>query len=281
MTRRKFLKLILGASAGLACASTSGYVYASRIETKWLEVNTLSLTLPRLAPAFNGYKLVQISDIHLGTGMTRDHLNYVVELINQQQPDSVAITGDFVTHGDIDPLMTPLAETLSALSARDAVVAVLGNHDHWTNPAQVRGALAAAGVLDVSNSVYSIWRGDHRLHLAGIDSYWERLDRLDDVTAALPVDGAAVLLAHEPDFADISAATGRFDLQVSGHSHGGQVIMPFVGPLIVPRLSRKYPIGLYQVNSMTQYTNRGIGTILPAVRFNCRPEITVFSLFAP
>jgi uncharacterized protein len=89
------------------------------------------------------------------------------------------------------------------------------------------------------------------------------------------------LLAHEPDYADISAATGRFDLQISGHSHGGQVIIPFIGPLVVPAYGEKYPLGQYQVGNMIQYTNRGVGTINPAVRFNCRPEITIFTLRAP
>ncbi|MBZ0286049.1 MAG: metallophosphoesterase, partial [Anaerolineae bacterium] len=88
-------------------------------------------------------------------------------------------------------------------------------------------------------------------------------------------------LAHEPDYADISAATGRFDLQISGHSHGGQVVIPFIGPPVVPPYSKKYPLGRYQVGTMIQYTNRGVGMISPAVRFNCRPEITVFTLRTP
>jgi len=98
------------------------------------------------------------------------------------------------------------------------------------------------------------------------------------VLALLPDEGCAILLAHEPDYADISAPTGRFDLQLSGHSHGGQVILPFIGPPILPSYSHKYPVGQYQVGSMIQYTNRGLGTVAPMVRFNCRPEITVFTL---
>jgi hypothetical protein len=116
------------------------------------------------------------------------------------------------------------------------------------------------------------------LHLAGVDDVWESQDRLDLVLEALPDAGAAILLAHEPDFADVSAAAGRFDLQLSGHSHGGQVIFPLRGPLVLPRYARKYPIGLYQVGGMLQYTNRGLGMIPPRVRFNCRPEVTVFTL---
>jgi predicted MPP superfamily phosphohydrolase len=88
-----------------------------------------------------------------------------------------------------------------------------------------------------------------------------------------------VLLAHEPDFADTSAATGRFALQISGHSHGGQVRLPFMR-LVLPQLGEKYPMGLYQVGGMYQYTNRGLGMVSPRVRFNCRPEITILTLQA-
>ncbi len=85
-------------------------------------------------------------------------------------------------------------------------------------------------------------------------------------------------MAHEPDYADTSAATGRFDLQLSGHSHGGQVIIPFLEPVVLPDYARQYPVGRYQVGAMVQYTNRGLGMISPHVRFNCRPEIALFTL---
>jgi predicted MPP superfamily phosphohydrolase len=88
----------------------------------------------------------------------------------------------------------------------------------------------------------------------------------------------AILLAHEPDFADTSAATGKFDLQVSGHTHGGQVVVPFLGPPVLPYLGQKYHTGLYKIGNMFQYTNRGVGMNRLAVRFNCRPEITMFEL---
>lgn len=210
--------------------------------------------------------------------MTRDQLDHIVAMVNAQAPDLVAITGDFVTHGPLDALAPALIEPLRQLEAQDGSVAVLGNHDHWTDPAGVRQILRESQIRDVSNGVFTLDRGDSRLHVAGVDDHWEAMDRLDAVLAQLPDDGAAVLLAHEPDFADISAPVGRFDLQISGHSHGGQVILPFLGPPRVPYLARKYPLGQYQVGTMIQYTNRGVGTVLPAVRFNCRPEITVFTL---
>ncbi|OQY86641.1 MAG: serine/threonine protein phosphatase, partial [Anaerolineae bacterium UTCFX3] len=88
----------------------------------------------------------------------------------------------------------------------------------------------------------------------------------------------AILLAHEPDFADVSAATGRFGLQISGHTHGGQVDIPLIGPPILPEMGKKYPSGLYNVNGMLLYTNRGVGVTTVNARFNCRPEITIYIL---
>jgi len=157
---------------------------------------------------------------------------------------------------------------------------VLGNHDHWSGADAIRGLLRQAGVHELRNTALTLRRGAAQLHIAGVDSYWERQDRLEAVLATLPADGAAVLLAHEPDYADISAASGRFDLQLSGHTHGGQVVIPFLGPPVLPHLGKKYPAGRYQVGSMIQYTNRGLGVIPPRLRFNCRPEITVITLAA-
>jgi predicted MPP superfamily phosphohydrolase len=111
-----------------------------------------------------------------------------------------------------------------------------------------------------------------------VDDIWEGAPRLDEVTAQLSDNGAAILLAHEPDFADTSAATGRFDLQLSGHTHGGQVVLPFMGAPILPYLGRKYGSGLYKVGEMLQYTNRGVGMARLPIRINCPPEITLFVL---
>jgi predicted MPP superfamily phosphohydrolase len=278
ISRRKFLKMSLASVVTTAVGGIGGFAYAHDIETGWIEVVSLDLTLPRLSPAFDGYKLVQFSDIHVDGGKTNDHLKRVVELVNAQQPDAIAITGDFVTHTSAGGIASALVDPLSQLSPKDITVAILGNHDHWTDPEGVRLVLRKSGITDLSNTVYTIERDGEVLHLAGVDDYWERMDRMDEVLARLPDDGAAVLLAHEPDYADISSATGRFDLQISGHSHGGQVIFPFIGPLVLPAYGKKYPLGRYQVGNMIQYTNRGVGTVSPAVRFNCRPEITVFNL---
>ncbi|MGC8856032.1 MAG: metallophosphoesterase [Anaerolineae bacterium] len=140
--------------------------------------------------------------------------------------------------------------------------------------------LAEVGVLELPNSIFTLRQGAALLHFCGVDDVYEGQDRLQEVLDQLPEQGAAVLLCHEPDFADAAAASARFDLQISGHSHGGQVVIPFLGPLHTPKFAEKYPLGLYQVGKMWQYTNRGVGMARLPIRFNCRPEVTIFSLYA-
>jgi uncharacterized protein len=248
-------------------------------------VEHVSPTLPHLAPAFDGYRILQVSDVHLDGWMTPERLRRIVELANKQRPDLTVVTGDFVTRSPfystahLAPLLVgPLAE----LWAPDGVLAVLGNHDHRAGAKAVRRALRDAGIIELDNRALTLRRGDGGvLYVAGVDSSYTSQDRLDLVLEGLPDEGCALLLAHEPDFADEGAATGRFDLQLSGHSHGGQVRPPFLGPLLLPKLGRRYPAGLYEVGGMRLYTNRGVGVTLSRLRANCPPEITVFTLRSP
>jgi predicted MPP superfamily phosphohydrolase len=279
ISRRGFLKAAALSVLGTGLLGAGGYAYTNQVEPGWIELTQISLTLPRLAPEFDGYRIAHISDIHLDIWTPRDRISQAVELVNRQAPDLVVITGDFVTYL-AGHFAADLVAVLGALAPRQATLAVLGNHDHWTDATTVRRVIAQSGIVELSNAVYMLRRGEAMLHIAGVDDVWERQDRLDLVLAQLPAEGAAILLAHEPDYADVSAATGRFALQLSGHSHGGQVIIPFWGPLVLPLHARKYPVGRYQVGGMIQYTNRGLGMISPHVRFNCRPEITVFTLQA-
>jgi hypothetical protein len=242
-----------------------------------IEIRHLHLVLPRLQPEFSGYRLVQISDIHVDGWMSRQRLAEIVDQVNRLEPELVAATGDFFTHSPqryADDLIIPLKN----LSAPDGVVAVLGNHDHGSGPEPVRAILRQAGVIVLTNTAHTLRRGRALLHLGGVDDIMLRQDRLDLVLDQLPLDGAAILLAHEPDYADTSAASGRFDLQLSGHSHGGQVRLPRIGPIFLPRYARKYPHGQYQVGKMVLYVNRGLGVAHLRLRINCRPEITVITL---
>jgi predicted MPP superfamily phosphohydrolase len=293
MNRRGLYRQVSFTAALGAVVGAGVFLYSRYVEPYWVAVERLTLPLPRLAPPFDGYRIVHVSDFHLDGWMTPERLERVVDLANEQEPDLVVITGDFVAVS-ID-YISGLPGPVGRLKATDGVVAVLGNHDHMNDADAVRRALCSSGVVDVSNGVYTLHRAGAALHVCGVDSVMEGYDRLEEVLEALneAEPGCAILLAHEPDFADKTAATGRFDLQLSGHSHGGQVRIPFLEtPYVVPLLSRlgysfvppliyEYPSGLYEVGEMYQYTNRGLGVIYARFRLNSRPEVTVLNLRAP
>lgn len=274
ITRRQFLK---GSAASLL-ASVGAGMYIGGPDLHRIEITSVPVVMRGLASIFHGYRIVQISDIHMGTAVTPDILADIASLVNQQKPDLIAITGDFIhrRHDRIDNL----SASLKQLDAPDGVVGVLGNHDHWAGASKVRQMLNKTSLIELPNDVYTVERSGEVLNIAGVDDLWVRNSRLNLVMKRLPSMGPAVLLVHEPDFADVAAATGRFGLQMSGHSHGGQIVIPMLGPPILPSWARKYPIGRYQVGDMVQYTNRGLGTSGLQVRVNCRPEITVFKLLA-
>lgn len=282
LSRRDFLKLLKAGSVSLGLVAAGGAGWSYLIEPGWVQVENLTVSLPRLAPNFHGTRILQVSDIHMGGWMNSERLQHAADLILAEQPDLLLLTGDFlIGHGfdsNSEQRLQELLDILAPLAKRIPSFAVLGNHDYWTNADAVREMLKQGGITDLTNSVFTLSDSGQHLHLCGVDDIWEGDVRLNEVVSRLPREGTAILLAHEPDFADESAATGRFDLQVSGHSHGGQVVIPFYGPPVLPYLGQKYHSGLYQIGEMLQYTNRGLGMIDPPVRFNCPPEITIFTL---
>jgi predicted MPP superfamily phosphohydrolase len=286
--RRNFLKTSVLTVASMGAVGVGTYYYSKEVEPAWFEIMHLTLRLPRLTPAFQGYRLVQISDIHVDNSfMTADRLAGLVREVNALQADLLVITGDFVT--SYRPTHKHIVSELRNLRAKDGVLGIMGNHDHAAGLGWVRFCLRDTNVQVLNNTIHTVRRGDEMLHLVGMDDLWptnygdpepiwNHLPLLQQVTATLPEQGAAVLLVHEPDFADVTAHVGRYDLELSGHSHGGQVRVPLAGALALPPLAHNYPCGLYQVKDLLHYTNRGLGMVSPRVRLNCRPEITVFEL---
>ena len=241
------------------------------------EIVDLKVSIPDLDPSFNDYRIVHISDIHLGQWISAKRIKGVVNLVNKLKPDLIAITGDSVSYVVNEPVLDML-RFLKNLKPNDATVAVLGNHDHWVGPDEIRKVMKESNIIELENDVYTLKRGDAMLYIAGVDSITLEKQDLDAVLRKLPSSGPAILLAHEPDFADETAATGRFSLQLSGHSHGGQMIIPGIGTPFRGSKFRKYPLGEYQVGEMVQYTNRGLGTNVFWIRINCPPEITILRL---
>jgi len=280
ISRRGLLKASARLLVGGVTGSALGWFYSTVVEPEWLQVERIRLPLNNLHPELNGFTIAHFSDIHFGPYMRGPDAQQIVDRVNRLRPNLIVFTGDFVTelaHGEAE-LITDM---FRRLKAAQGVYAILGNHDHWTEAEVVDQAVRAAGVTLLRNENRLIEFGGTGFWLAGVDDVWEEKHDLGAALLGVGDDLPVILLAHEPDYADEVERTGRVDLQLSGHSHGGQVRLPYYGALALPYLAHKYPIGLYQLGSTTLYTNRGVGLLAPPVRFNCRPEITLFELSRP
>jgi predicted MPP superfamily phosphohydrolase len=216
--------------------------------------------------------------------MGKGGLERALPLALSFRPDLLALTGDFVSHpfGGSNGsrgahFAEPCADVLVAAKGIP-VLAILGNHDHWNKLSKPRSKIEASRYCVTAQFPWNAGYG--RIWIAGVDDALVRAADLGKTLRDVPHSETTLLLAHEPDFADYAA---RFpvDLQLSGHSHGGQVRLPGIGALILPDLAKKYPVGLNQVGSLQVYTNRGLGVINPPVRFYCPPEVTFVTLFSP
>jgi len=275
VTRRRFLKLALVGAVEAGVLTCGGWGYATAIEPNWLALESVDIPLRGLPAALDGFTIVQLSDLHRGPEVAQEDIERAVGLALRQEADLAVLTGDFVSRSAGNAVSC--AEALAPLVDAGEVLACLGNHDHWTHADTVAGALVDAGITVLRNTAREVADG---LWVAGVDDVWEQYADLGKALAGLPSGAAVVLLAHEPDYADTVAANGRVGLQVSGHSHGGQVRWPFFGPPVLPYLATKYHAGRYRVGDMWLYVNRGVGLVPPAVRFNCRPEVTLLTLRA-
>jgi uncharacterized protein len=276
-SRRNFYRKIIQGLFALLLFAAALLGYGLYIEPNWFEVKEISLNLPHLSPAFDGYKVVQISDIHADRYFRISNLDTVAQKINDQHPDLVVLTGDYVSKGRVPEAVGAIATSFRQIEAKDGILAVLGNHDYWAKAKDVTRELTRYQIKLLKNQLVTINRGSEQLSIGGVDDVWAGKPDLKAVLKNLGSKQGAILLAHEPDFADIAAASHQFDLELSGHSHGAQVRVPFSN-VVLPYLGRKYPHGQYQVLDMIQYTNRGIGLGGIPIRFNCRPEITSFTL---
>lgn len=277
INRRTFLKQAGKLYAGLITAGILMGTYSFKMERSWYQIKEVQLKIKNLPQAFNGWKIIQFSDIHLGFHYEIEDLKSVVKIINNINPDIVFFTGDLIQIGYNEPERAiPLLKEINEI--RGGKWAVIGNHDYITKD-QISHVLESAQFQILENSHDIIEYNQHRLYIAGIDDVMYGFPNIGKAVEGLTENDCVLLLAHEPDIADESS---RFPIsaQFSGHSHGGQVRLPFYGPIIKQRLARNYTDGLYHVgeNKMPLYVNRGIGTTKLPIRFFCRPEITVFYL---
>ncbi len=276
-SRRSFL---LG---GAAVAAMGLGAYAGTHARHELEITHHTFPIVELPDAFVGMRFVQISDLHTEEFTEPWFLKHVVDQINRLNPDMVLITGDFVSRGPA-PRRVALraagvaAEVLSEIHAPR--MAILGNHDVGVGADWVVRELETHGTPVLVDSYLPLERQRDRIFLCGSD---DAGTRTPDPFLAIPADPRApvIYLVHEPDYIDIFQDHPRFplvDLMLSGHSHGGQIRLPLVGPLVLPPMGKLYPQGLYRFGKLQLYVNRGIGTVGVPFRLNCPAEITHFTL---
>jgi len=279
ISRRRFL----GAATAGSLAITGDAIL---LEPNHPRLVRQEIFLRRLPGSFDRMTIVQLSDFHYDPYFSIRPIEAAVRISNELSPDLVVLTGDFVTAPEFTTVKSarkaaqpaaPCAQLLSSLRARSGVFAALGNHDESTDARTVTRMLSEVGFQVLRNTAVALERGGQRLWLAGVGDVLKRRADLDLTLAAVPAAEPVVLLAHEPDFAD-TVVRYPVDLQLSGHSHGGQVCLPLLGPLYLPKMGRKYPSGLRQLGSLVLYTNVGIGTILFPTRWNCPPEVTLITL---
>jgi predicted MPP superfamily phosphohydrolase len=280
-TRRAFLK---GTLAAASVAGLAGVAYSREIEPRELSIEQITIFVKRLPPALQGFRIGLLSDLHYGA-YVESVLQSAVQAANQAKPDLMLLGGDFVTwhHDNIGHLSADAhagARAFSNLQAPCGVIAILGNHDYSPHPEVVSGALKENGILLLRNQAKAVEKDGARIWVGGIDDALEGRPDLDATFAGIPQTETRILLAHEPDFANEVDAAYRVDLQLSGHSHGGQVRIPLIGPPVLPPLAERYPMGHYRLGEMQIYTTRGLGMIGPMVRFDCPPELTLLTLQA-
>ena len=281
VTRRSFLKAATFGAGGLA-------LYAGVFERHWLETVYKEIAIPGLAAPFDGLKVAQLSDIHLDEFTEPFLLRESIDEINRAKPDVVLLTGDYVSAEILPRNLTAKAawQCGSLLSRIECPhrYAIFGNHDIWAGEERVGESLTAHGITVLKNSFLPIEKQGARMWVAGLD---DPVCGKPDPDRAIPssirhqAGEPIILMCHAPDFVDALRAhpAGRaVSLVLSGHTHGGQIRLPFIGAIHLPPGGCNYVDGLFQVGTMQLYVNRGIGTVGVPFRFDCRPEITIFTL---
>jgi uncharacterized protein len=278
MSRRSFLKQAGLAVGGLSLAGIGTSVHSFYFERFWYDIRQVKLEFPNLPSAFSGMIIVQFSDIHLGHYFDNDRLAAVIELLRPLGADLLCFTGDLfdVNIGNDSERTSTLLATLEAPLGKWAC---LGNHDYWAGSTPVTRVLEKANFRVLNNTSQAIRRGGEAIRIAGIDDWLKGKPNLDLAVGGRPSSEFTLLLAHEPDIADLTQQY-PVDLQLSGHSHGGQISLPGISTLTAPPKGKKYIAGLHKFpgSALKLYTNRGIGTTIIPFRLFCRPEITVFTL---
>jgi predicted MPP superfamily phosphohydrolase len=281
-SRRKFIRLT--AAAGVAALAAD----STLLEPNFPRLVRQEISLRRWPSRLDGFTIALLSDFHYDPYFSVHPLKAAIPMVNRLRPDLIVLTGDFVTFPVLGnnpaaaaDAAVPCARLLRQMEAPQGLWAIMGNHDFFTDPVRVGTALRAQGIRVLANESVAIESNGARFWLAGVNDVLSDTADLDATLRDVQGDEATVLLAHEPDYADLVARSANIhpvDLQLSGHTHGGQLRVPFLPPLYLPDLGKKYVAGLFKIGPLTLYTNAGLGTVGVPARFNCPPEITFLTM---
>lgn len=251
--------------------------YPIFVERYIILTNIYRVPVPNLPKAFSGFRIAQLSDLHYGFLVPLGLIRHVVERANRLKPDLIVCTGDYVHEKNSTTQIDQVWPVISQLAAPSGVYSVLGNHDHWADTARSDYWLKRTQ-QDLRHKAVRIERKGHGLWLAGAGDLHEDHRNLDGILEQIPDSECRIVLAHNPDSAD-TIFSRRIDLMISGHTHGGQVNIPFVGTPVLPVKNKNYSSGLkLSPRGCKVFISKGIGWAICPVRFNCFPEIAVLEL---
>ncbi len=282
VTRRKVIKVIAYGAGGLALASGGGVALLANSRyyaPRRIVIEDVTVSIKGLPSEFEGFKICQLTDIHHGYHVEMDFVDKALELAMHLNPDIYALTGDYATKRS--EFADAVIDRLAMLKGLYNTVAVLGNHDHWVGwHSHVPKAIRKSGIGLLNNTHVIIKKGNGRLCIAGVDDLRIGKPDLEKAIFGVPEDMPRILLSHNPDLADEKIGDKRIDLMLAGHTHGGQIRLPFsiYAPYTNSRYGQKYTGGLVKTGNTQVYVSRGLGTITIPVRFNCPPEITLLRL---
>jgi predicted MPP superfamily phosphohydrolase len=277
-TRRKFIKRTFLATLGAGFLTG---IYAWQIEPRWLEFVKMKMPTPNLPNELKGKTLMQISDLHVGNRFDYKFLIKSLDEAKSYQPDFVVYTGDFISLVNGKPDLEKLREVCEHLvHGTLGTAAILGNHDYgvnWAEPEvaqQIVDELEKVGIPVLRNESIEL----AGLNIIGVDDLWANQCDLDKALMHLDAAQANLILAHNPDICDLAGWRDFAGWILSGHTHGGQVKPPFLNPPMLPVKNKRYAAGEINLDDKrTLYINRALGHLWQ-VRFNVRPEITIFEL---
>lgn len=254
-------------------------LYAWAVEPNWIEVTRHEVWFKNLPEEFDGLVVAHLSDLHMREYGARERR--VLEKLAEAKPDVIAVTGDFTLEGSDPSAIRRFLEDLRKQKPAFGIWAVLGNHDHWSPPAANDGAVrkffSDTGVALLVNEWGRIGKNLDTLTMVGVDDPFTGYDNLGDALRGTQRTPFAILLTHSPQMF-MKADLTKFDLVLTGHTHGGQVRLPGLGPLWLPAGSEGYDSGWFYGVNTQMYVTRGVGTSILPIRFLCRPEIALITL---